>query len=188
MFRLVLLLVVFPYLAQSACPTIISRSEWGARAPKSSKSLAQNPAPFVVVHHSADANCQNRQSCKNRVKGIQDYHMNHNGWQDIGYNFLIGGDGNVYEGRGWGIWGAHVPNYNSNSIGICVIGNFQSIAPSQTQLDALKQLISCAQEGNYIRDDYRLIGHRQGSRTSCPGNQLFNEISRWAHFDAGVRP
>jgi hypothetical protein len=52
--------------------------------------------------------------------------MDNRGWQDIGYNFLIGGDGNVYEGRGWGIWGAHVPRYNSKSIGICVIGDFQS--------------------------------------------------------------
>ncbi|EFA11602.1 peptidoglycan-recognition protein SC2 [Tribolium castaneum] len=188
MFRLVLLLAAWPHLAHSACPTVISRSEWGARAPKSSQPLAQKPAPFVVVHHSDGSNCLSLQACKSRVKGIQNYHIDHNGWQDIGYNFLIGGDGNVYEGRGWGIWGAHVPRYNSKSIGICVIGNFQSTAPTQTQLDALKQLISCAQEGNYVQSDYRLIGHRQGSRTSCPGNQLFNEIGGWTHFDATARP
>lgn len=47
-------------------------------------------------------------------------------WNDIGYNFLIGGDGNVYEGRGWGKHGAHSSPYNSKSIGICIIGNFTS--------------------------------------------------------------
>lgn len=51
--------------------------------------------------------------------------MDHNGWADIGYNFLIGEDGIAYEGRGWGIRGAHSPDYNAKSIGICIIGNFQ---------------------------------------------------------------
>lgn len=65
-------------------------------------------------------------------------------FRDIGYNFLvipskmflsipiafetdrfqIGGDGSIFEGRGWGIHGAHVPKYNSRSIGICLLGNF----------------------------------------------------------------
>lgn len=48
-------------------------------------------------------------------------------WYDIGYNFLVGGDGNVYEGRGWDIHGAHLPELNSNSIGICLLGNFDSM-------------------------------------------------------------
>ena len=52
--------------------------------------------------------------------------MNHNNWSDIGYNFLVGEDGNVYEGRGWSKRGAHAPTYNAESIGICVIGDFTS--------------------------------------------------------------
>lgn len=43
--------------------------------------------------------------------------MDSNGWDDIGYSFIVGEDGNVYEGRGWRRVGAHAPNYNSNSIG-----------------------------------------------------------------------
>lgn len=39
-------------------------------------------------------------------------------WADIGYNFLVGEDGNVYEGRGWTQVGAQTLNYNSKSIGI----------------------------------------------------------------------
>lgn len=50
--------------------------------------------------------------------------MNQKGWKDIGYNFLVGEDGNIYEGRGWGKHGAHSTPYNSKSIGICMIGNF----------------------------------------------------------------
>ena len=40
------------------------------------------------------------------------------GWSDIGYSFLIGGDGRVYEGRGWGRVGAHTYGYNSRAYGI----------------------------------------------------------------------
>lgn len=47
-------------------------------------------------------------------------------FRDIGYNFLIGGDGRIYEGLGFGIRGEHAPRYNSQSIGIAFIGNFQS--------------------------------------------------------------
>lgn len=52
--------------------------------------------------------------------------MDHKQWEDIGYNFLVGEDGNVYEGRGWGVKGAHSIPYNGKSMGICMIGNFES--------------------------------------------------------------
>lgn len=38
--------------------------------------------------------------------------------------FQIGGNGSIFEGRGWGIFGTHAPRYNSRSIGICLLGNF----------------------------------------------------------------
>jgi hypothetical protein len=46
-------------------------------------------------------------------RGIQEWHINGNGWCDIGYSFLVGGDGNVYEGRGWDEIGAHTGGFNS---------------------------------------------------------------------------
>lgn len=52
--------------------------------------------------------------------------MDTKGWDDIGYNFIIGEDGNIYEGRGWGKKGAHSKPFNSKSIGICIIGNYMS--------------------------------------------------------------
>ena len=65
------------------------------------------------------------------------------GWSDIGYNFLVGDDGNVYEGRGWDLQGAHVFGHNSRSIGISFIGNFQQRLPSTAARNATKQLIRC---------------------------------------------
>jgi N-acetylmuramoyl-L-alanine amidase len=43
---------------------------------------------------------------------------------DISFNFVVGEDGNIYEGRGWGVVGELAPNYSGRSIGICVIGDF----------------------------------------------------------------
>lgn len=113
--------------------------------------------------------------------------------------FQIGGDGNIYEGRGWGIHGAHVPRYNAKSIGICLIGDFQSkfrvqdndwfkntfvadTSPPSNQLEALEKLIKCAGDTNKVTSNYRVIGHRQGGATKCPGDNLYNKIktySRW---------
>lgn len=67
----------------------MTRADWRARSPKSTKPLRQNPPPFVVVHHSDTPSCFNQEDCKKRIRNIQDYHMDHNNWQDIGYNFLV---------------------------------------------------------------------------------------------------
>jgi len=66
------------------------------------------------------------------------------GWDDIGYNYLVGEDGNVYEGRGWNHQGAHVKEYNSVSLGFSVIGDYSTRLPNKAALNTVKQLISCA--------------------------------------------
>jgi hypothetical protein len=46
------------------------------------------------------------------------------GWSDIGYSFVVGEDGNVYEARGWDKVGAHTHNYNHNGIGMSYLVTF----------------------------------------------------------------
>ncbi|CAH1153562.1 unnamed protein product [Phaedon cochleariae] len=174
----------FIHFTEASCPNIISRSSWGAVPAKSRQNLSQNPPPYVVVHHSETPACQTTEKCKQRIKNIQYDHMTNRNWQDIGYNFLIGGDGNIYEGRGWGTHGSHVPKYNRRSIGICLIGDFTRNPPPSVQLTALNDLISCASDTNNIRSDYHLIGHRQGRETDCPGDALFEEVKRMPHWEA----
>jgi N-acetylmuramoyl-L-alanine amidase len=83
------------------------------------------PVPYSVVHHGGSPSyCYDQASCAAIVRSYQNYHIDFNGWDDIGYSFVVGEDGNIYEGRGWGVVGAHAPNYNTRSIGICVIGDF----------------------------------------------------------------
>jgi N-acetylmuramoyl-L-alanine amidase len=109
--------------------------------------------------------------------------MDSNGWDDIGYNFLIGQDGNAYEGRGWNHRGAHSPNFNSISIGISFIGSFMDEKPNEAALNAGKALIECGVAQGAIQQSYGLMGHRQDIQTDCPGDALFAEIQTWPHWD-----
>lgn len=164
---------------------IITRAEWGARPAQGPvNDLPVYPPPFVVVHHSATVGCTSQTICSARVRSFQNYHMDHNKWSDIGYNFLVGEDGLVYEGRGWGKRGAHCPKFNPKSIGICVIGNFTSHEPNLIAIETLKDLIEFGVSKGEIQSDYKLIGHRQGSRTECPGNSLYDLIKTFPHFDS----
>ncbi|CAH2012669.1 unnamed protein product [Acanthoscelides obtectus] len=154
--------------ADDTCPPIVSRKEWGAVPAKSVQPLSKNPPPYVVVHHSASQICTDEESCKRYVRSVQHFHMDIRGWEDIGYNFLIGGDGKVYEGRGWGIHGAHDKRHNSVSLGVSLIGNFQETEPLLIQLETLKNLLECGVNTNRIQKEYRMIGHRQSTPTLCP--------------------
>ncbi|KAB0802152.1 hypothetical protein PPYR_04338 [Photinus pyralis] len=166
-------------------PKIIDRSGWGAKSSsKPQQSLAQNPVPYVIIHHSVTEPCNDEASCKRMVKVFQNDHMTRNHWDDIGYNFLIGGDGSVYEGRGWGKSGAHTRNYNNKSIGICVIGNYQSTLPKKEALDALKDLIAWGVSQGQINGNYKLLGHKQVAASQSPGAALYNEIKTWEHWSA----
>jgi N-acetylmuramoyl-L-alanine amidase len=62
-------------------------------------------------------------------------------WNDVAYNFLIGSDGNVYEGRGWRRVGSHTKGFSSKSIAISFVGNFEKVAPKEEAIEACKLLI-----------------------------------------------
>ncbi len=66
------------------------------------------------------------------------------GWSDIGYNFLIGGDGNAYMGRGWDRVGAHTVGYNDISVAFSLIGNFEEDPVPSIMQTATQNLIKCA--------------------------------------------
>ncbi|XP_045210358.2 peptidoglycan recognition protein 1-like [Mercenaria mercenaria] len=160
---------------------IITRAEWGARPPKAITNL-RVPVPEFFVHHTDTPECFDVKACSAAVRSIQDFHMDERGWNDIGYNFLVGEDGNVYEGRGWDHVGAHTKDYNSKSLGTSVIGNYTAKLPNQKALTALKTLIACGVEEKKLIPNYRLYGHRDAGKTSCPGDALYKLIQTWPHY------
>ena len=71
---------------------------------------------YLVVHCSAT-----RPSQDIGVKEIRQWHKNQ-GWQDIGYHYVIRRDGKVEKGRAENLVGSHVAGRNANSIGVCMVG------------------------------------------------------------------
>ncbi|XP_067642465.1 peptidoglycan-recognition protein SB1 [Eurosta solidaginis] len=162
--------------------TIQPRSSWNA-VPASSPARISGKVDYVIIHHSDNPNgCSTTADCKRMINNIQNDHIVRRRFSDIGYNFIIAGDGNIYEGRGFGVQGAHAPNYNRNSIGIVFIGNFENTTPSQTMLQNAKDLIAYAVQQGYLKNDYTLLGHRQTKATTCPGQKLYDEIKTWPHW------
>lgn len=105
----------------------MSRKEWQARPPVARELMDETPKPYVVVHHGGIIQyCYDVKTCSAIVRKYQNMHLDERGFYDIGYSFVIGEDGNAYEGRGWDYVGAHAPGYNTQSIGICIIGDFSS--------------------------------------------------------------
>ncbi|KAK3609446.1 hypothetical protein CHS0354_020381 [Potamilus streckersoni] len=101
----------------SGCPHIVTRAEWGARAPTSHSGHLPAIPKYVFIHHGASPGCHTKTDCIAKVRSYQNYHMDGHHWSDIGYSFIVGEDGHVYEGRGWDEIGAHTYNYNSVGLG-----------------------------------------------------------------------
>ena len=118
---------------------------WGAderirRAPPSYASDVR----FAIVHHTAGKNGYSRSEAAAIVKGIQLFHVQGNGWNDIGYNFLVDRFGTIYEGRFGGVdrnvIGAHALGFNTGSVGIALLGTYEDATPSAAAQDAIARL------------------------------------------------
>ncbi|XP_011634827.1 peptidoglycan-recognition protein 2-like [Pogonomyrmex barbatus] len=177
----VFLLAISVSFAKVKCPNIINRNQW-TNVPAGDVNYLIVPIPYVIIHHTVTPECDSRQKCSTRVDNIRSYHMDHNGWDDIGYSFLIGGDGNVYEGCGWTREGAHTYGYNKKSIGIAFIGNFENADASQKMLDTAHELIKCGKSQRILRDNVRVLGAKQVRQTLSPGNQLYMQIQNWPEW------
>ncbi len=101
---------------EDKCPTIVNRSVWNASDAKN-YTLLTTPVPYVAIHHTRGSQCKTLDSCIPKIQRFQKLHMDNNSWDDIGYNFLVAGNGDIFEGRGWTYVGAHCKGFNTQSIG-----------------------------------------------------------------------
>ncbi|XP_077536154.1 peptidoglycan recognition protein 3-like [Haemaphysalis longicornis] len=165
------------------CIPIVSRSEWRARPWRQRRFMRPSrQAQHVFIHHTAGRNCYNASTCEDRMRSYQDYHMDKNTWWDIGYNFVVGGDGRVYQGCGFGVEGAHTLGHNRDGLGIALTGDFRNVTPSPKMLSAARRLIECGVREGHIKPDYQLHGHKDAMCTECPGTMLYEIIKKWPHY------
>nr|CAD7447742.1 unnamed protein product [Timema bartmani] len=167
------------------CFAIVKRSSWGARTADlpSELRIPHTPVDYIIIIHTNTTICNTSASCVNQMRALQNNSMNKKHLFDIPYNFLIGGDGNVYEGRGFEIQGAFVPKWNIKSFGLAFIGDFENLKPPKAQLDAAKLFLNYSVNSGQLYSNYNLIGHKQVAKTQSPGRQLFEIIKTWEHWE-----
>lgn len=161
---------------------IVTRNEWLAQPPREKLDDLKLPVHKVIIAHTATEECTTQSACTYRVRFIQDRHIGAENYGDIGYNFLIGGDGNVYEGRGWLKVGAFLRGQNSKSEGIAFIGDYRHITPTKAQMEVLDALLANGTRSGYLTPDFRLHGACQLQATESPGRLLYTELKKHPHW------
>ncbi|MFW5966503.1 MAG: peptidoglycan recognition family protein [Persicimonas sp.] len=155
-----------------------TRHEWGARNPDKECGSPHDPYR-MSIHHSYSPSSDGGDPDA-AVRSMQAYHIDNNGWCDLGYHFVASQSGQLYQGRlDETRIGAHVGGENTGNVGICMIGDFTSQQVSDTQLNATAEMVGRVHETYGVsldRDSVR--GHREwpGQSTSCPGDNALNRI------------
>ena len=193
-------------LQKTGAPAIVPRSGWNAD--ETIRRGAPSFAPalrLALVHHTAGANGYAATQSPAIVKAIQLYHVQGNGWKDIGYNFLVDRFGQVFEGRYGGVErnvvGAHAEGFNTGSVGVALIGEYGSLAVAPKARDALATLLAWRLDVAHVDPATTLSfvsggnarfaaglpvflrtvsGHRDTGFTDCPGNALYNLLTELA--------
>jgi N-acetylmuramoyl-L-alanine amidase-like protein/LGFP repeat-containing protein len=173
-------------------PRIITRAQWGANPALNDTCFPPRygrTVKMIFVHHTVNSNDYSRADGKRIVRAIHAYHTQSRGWCDIGYNFLIDKYGRIYEGRRGGIRlpvrGAHAGDYNTNTVGVSLIGNFETARPTKKMKNALVRFIGWRlgtsykpARGTVVVNGHRferISGHRDAMSTACPGRYVY----RW---------
>ncbi|HWK25362.1 MAG TPA: N-acetylmuramoyl-L-alanine amidase [Solirubrobacter sp.] len=184
-------------------PAIVPRADWGADQVPPRGTPAYGTVQMAFVHHTVTAVDYAPGDSAGIILGIARYHRDSNGWNDIGYNFLVDRYGVIFEGRAGGVEaavvGAQAQGWNSVSTGIACLGTFTNLPLDAPAMESLAKLIGWKlslhgapvqgqlaltssggasnryRAGTEVTFD-RVSGHRDGCSTSCPGDALYAQL------------
>jgi len=179
-------------------PPTIDQSVWrdGLPAPKPNPEYTQTV--HIIIHHTAGSNTITDHLTE--IRNIYLYHTQTQGWDDIGYNFIIARDGTIYEGRDGQLLyeddfvkGAHFCGKNANTMGISLLGTYTAIEPTPESMQSLLRLLlwKLHKDQLSVSDSFlhpqtgtdqimlpRIAGHRDGCATECPGTAFYLTFPR----------
>ena len=178
-------------------PSVVSRRGWGADESLRSYNGSGCATPryghtiqAAIVHHTAGANSYSATQSAAIMRGIYAYHVKSQGWCDIGYNFLVDKYGTIFEGRYGGIskvvHGAHATLWNTNTVGISMMGNFETGQPTDVMINSVAKVLAWKLEGFYRSPTGRvtlagkninvIAGHGDVMSTACPGRNMISRM------------
>ncbi|MBK3587286.1 N-acetylmuramoyl-L-alanine amidase [Streptomyces sp. MBT57] len=189
-----------PYIGPR--PRIVTRKGWGADEKLRERNFGYTKSvKAAFVHHSATGNNYTCKQAPSVLRSIYRYHVKSSGWRDFGYNFAVDKCGNIYEGRAGGVTkavlGAHTLGFNTNTMGIAVLGSYGSTNPPAAAVTAVSKLtawklglfganpkgkVTLVSGGSNkykkgVKVKMNVIsGHRDGFATECPGARLYKKL------------
>jgi len=178
--------------------SIFPRDAWGAQLPPVGPIATETPQ-FFLVHHTASSNAYT--SAVSLIQATYAFHTSPaKGWSDVCYEFFIGRDGDVWEGRAGALTGPVVADATGGSQGfaqlICLLGDFTAQLPTPAAMTSLVNVLAWL-GGRYAIDitpdatttfvsrgsqrwapgtvvtTHTIAGHRDMSFTECPGDALY---------------
>lgn len=163
--------------------TFVSRSQWGARSSQGSmNTISTKPKGSAIHWEGPKMNITSHSQCDDRVRSIQNHHMDVNGWADIAYNLIACPHDYVFEGRGKGKGSAAngTTQANTDWYAVCaLVGEGDPQPPT---------LISAIQYGTKLCRDWgagpETKGHRDFVSTACPGDALYSHVQKGT-FESG---
>jgi hypothetical protein len=191
--------------AGAGAPPIIARRSWAQQLARPRVAPEYGAVRMAFVHHTQNPNGYAAGEVPAMLRAIYGFHRFVNGWNDIGYNFLIDAYGRIFEARAGGVEepvvGAHAGGYNAYSTGVAVLGSFMSAPISAAAHAALERLLAWklslhgvpalgrvtvrVTAGGARYSKYRanarvslprIAGHRDGDSTDCPGDVLYAQL------------
>ncbi|AEM87742.1 peptidoglycan recognition protein family protein [Streptomyces violaceusniger] len=183
-------------------PSIVTRAGWGADEKiRETGHVYSKTVKVAFIHHTVTGNKYRCSQAPSVMRSIYRYHVKSLGWRDYGYNFTIDKCGKIYEGRSGGVTkavrGAHTLGFNTNSMGVAVLGTFSAKKPPAKAVKAIAKLTAwklglfkrnprgtthlVSGGGNKYKKGasvklHVIAGHRDGFATECPGKDLYKKL------------
>jgi len=182
--------------------SIYPRDAWGADLPPKGPIHPETPK-FLLVHHTASAS--NYASARDVIRSTYSFHTSKaKGWPDVCYEFFVGRDGDVWEGRAGALTAPVIADATGGSQGfaqlVCLLGDFSTAPPTAAALEATAMVLAWLSRRDGIditpgatttfvsrgSDKWRagtvvttqtIAGHRDMTYTSCPGNGMYLLLS-----------
>lgn len=167
---------------------VISRSEWGARhrdgwGTRPVRNLevwlhhTVTQAPDVVPPFTDDYAA---------VRSVESIGASRFG--GMSYTYLVTPAGLIFQGHSLDRIGAHTAGRNSRSIGVVLVGNYESTSPTAAQEAALAWLLRTLRGIGAISSPRFNGGHRDVKSTACPGARAYSRIGAINALAGGGAP
>jgi len=143
---------------------------------------------MLVVHHTAMQTAG--RTGPELMRALYQYHAVSKGWGDVGYNYVVDSEGQIYQGKAGGdyVIAGHAYCNNINTMGIALMGNFDQDEPTQEQMKSLKWLLDMLATKYRIDPSANItfhgvsrptiVGHGDLLSTDCPGYYVHGALAQ----------